>query len=536
MIGEMVEELNQADINNKKYFYIIFTILVLAVSLFGLNGSLQNVDEVLFARTARESLEEGSWLIQIKDGKQAFFKSPMVFWTAMVSFKILGVSDFSARLPCALANIVSSFIILFICIKIFKSYKTGLLAVFMYLCSLQVYASSHQINTDSLVQMFLLLSLFFSIKGIKDNKNWFLLAGFFNGFAYLSKSALGFALLATVFIYIIIQRRGDLWVHFILFLCVSVLFSLPYYLYVYYKIPGVFKENFITHYLLNIVYSKGKHGIFKIVFRFLYYLGLLVLFISPFTPGLFFIFSRRREETTVKAILWNDLSKLVSIYLLIQIIGFSLIRQKMAHYTLFMIPGMVIFMGDALKNLKNKKIYIYLASMAALILGIFIFFYGKEGQKYPTFTDVVYGLITIYSLFIIFNLVLLFKKIEPKSGVFYVVFTFFIMFTVHTAITIPLDFNRDIKNFADVYKGPAPIVVISTKKVNEGSKTRATIWYLRKRSKQYKTLDHFLKNSDKIEKGTYLIFNKGYTEDLKKLYESFKVLKTGKIWSIGIAE
>ena len=57
MIGEMIEGLDQADINKKKYFYIIFTILVLAVSLFGLNGSLQNVDEVLFARTARESLE-----------------------------------------------------------------------------------------------------------------------------------------------------------------------------------------------------------------------------------------------------------------------------------------------------------------------------------------------------------------------------------------------------------------------------------------------------------------------------------------------
>ncbi len=536
VIKTISDSLDKKDFVYKKYFFIVFSVLVLAVSFAGLNGSLQNVDEVLFARTARESLEEGSWLIQIKDEKPAFFKSPMVFWTAMISFKLFGVSDFTARLPSALANIVSSFIILFICIKIFKSYKTGLLAVFIYLCSLQVNASSHQINTDSLVQMFLLLSLFFSIKGIKDNKNWFLLAGFFNGFAYLSKSALGFTLLAAVFIYIIIQRRGDLWFHFILFLCVSVLFSLPYYLYVYLKIPGIFKENFITDYLLKIVYSKGKHGIFKIFFRFLYYLGLLVFFISPFIPGLFFIFSRRREETTVKSILWNDLSKLVSIYLLVLIIGFSLIRQKMAHYTLFMIPVMAIFIGDALKNLKNKKIYIYFASMAAIILGIFLFFYGKEGQKYPAFTDVVYGLIIIYSLFIIFNLVLLFKKIEPKYGVFFIVFTFFIMFTIHTAITVPLDFNRDIKNFADVYKGPAPIVVISTKKVNEGSKTRATIWYLRKRSKQYKTFDHFLKNSDKIEKGTYLIFYNAYTEDLKKLYVSFKVLKTGKIWSIGIAE
>ncbi|GAI92869.1 unnamed protein product [marine sediment metagenome] len=132
------------------------------------------------------------------------------------------------------------------------------------------------------------------------------------------------------------------------------------------------------------------------------------------------------------------------------------------------------------------------------------------------------------------NIIFFFRRINAKLGVFSLVFIFFISFTVHTAITIPLDFNSDIKSFADVYEDSAPIVIISTREVDEGSKTRVTIWYMRKRSKQYKTFEHFLEASGEIEKGTYLIFYNGYTDELQKLYESFKILKTGKIWSIGV--
>ena len=134
-------------------------------------------------------------------------------------------------------------------------------------------------------------------------------------------------------------------------------------------------------------------------------------------------------------------------------------------------------------------------TIPALVLTAFIILYTREGHKYPAFADVAYGLIIIYALFIIMNAIFYVKRIDAKIGAFSVVFLFFILFTIHTAITVPLDFNRDIKNFADVYKEPAPIVVISSRKVDEGSKTRVTIWYLRKRSTQYNTYEKFLEAS-----------------------------------------
>ena len=205
MFRAIFNGLDSKSLKYNKLFFLLFFILILAYSLTGQNGSLQNVDEVLFARVARESLENNSWLIQIKDGKQNFFKAPMVFWSAMLSFRLFGVSDFTARLPSAIANIITSYIILLFCVKMFHSHKTGIIAVFIYLCSLQVYASSHQICTDLLALMFLLLSIFFSLKGIEDDKRWYLMAGFFNGMVYLSKSALGLVIPITLFFYILFK-------------------------------------------------------------------------------------------------------------------------------------------------------------------------------------------------------------------------------------------------------------------------------------------------------------------------------------------
>lgn len=206
----------------------------------------------------------------------------------------------------------------------------------------------------------------------------------------------------------------------------------------------------------------------------------------------------------------------------------------MVHYTLFMVPVLAIFLGESLKNIKNRKIYLFFASVSVIVVIVLLILFSREGHRYPTFSDVFLGFIAIHALFTIINAVFFLKRVEGRVGVFSIVFIFFVMFTIHTAITVPLDFNSDIKSFADVYEEPAPIVVISTKEVDEGSKTRVTIWYMRKRSKQYKTFEKFLTVSGEIEKGTYLIFYNGYTDRLQELYGSFKILKIGKIWSIGV--
>ncbi len=541
MAENLITKLTKENYKKKLPFFILFSVLVISISLAGLNGSLQNVDEVLYARVSRESLEHQSWLIQYKDGQEWFHKAPMIFWAVMSSFKLFGISDFTARLPAAFAGIVSAFMILFISRKIFNSTKTGVIAAFIYLTSLQVNASTHQVATDSLLVMFLLISLFFLLKGVSDKASWLLPASFFNGMVFLTKLPLGFVVPATLFIYILFEKKWRLFPYLVTLLIISLGISLPYFIYIYKKIPQLFVESFIYVNLIQRFHSGGDVGIGKLLFRLpygiAYYAVVLLFLVMPFTPAIFFVFYRKGETGSIKDVIWNDLSKILSIYFLVVLFGYSLLEGHWLHWSMPMIPVVVIFLGNVLDRIKNRKLSLAFSILAFIVLAIFIFLYLKEGSKYPAFRDVAIGLITVYAIYIIINLVIYFRRIVSDAGIFLLVTIFFIIFTVHTAVTVPLDFNKDIKSFSDVlYDEPSPLIVIATDKVNEGSKTTATIWYLKMPSIQYNSFDVFKRDIKQIEKGTYLIYYREYTEKLYKLFSSFKELKTGRVWNLGVVE
>jgi 4-amino-4-deoxy-L-arabinose transferase-like glycosyltransferase len=531
-MGNIVEK------RKKAFLYIVLLVAFSCIALTGLNGSLQNVDEVLYARVSRETLEHRSWLIQYKDGKAWFHKSPMIFWMVMLSYKLFGVSDFSAKLPSAIAGIISAFMIFFISRKIFQSEKAGIIGGLLYLSSLQVYVSTHQVAIDSQLVMFLLVTLFFTIKGLENKKNWLLLAGFSNGLVFLTKSILGLVVPASLLLYIFIEKKWEMFHYFIALFILSIVVSSPYFFYVNSRIPDVFVKSFLFSNLIDRFYSKSGLTLRRLLYRLGYgipfYTVFLLLFTIPFTGGIVALFNCRKEQYATKDILWKDSSKLLSLYFLVTLIGYSLLSGKWPHWTMPMIPPVIIFLGYVLSTTRNRNIYLYISgfSCGATILPLIIF--GIAGNKYPTYRDVFIGLAILYGMFCITGFFLFSRRIDVTKGVFNLVIGFFVALTIFTAVTVPLDFNTDIKTFADVvYDDPSPLVVIGSNKVNEGNKKTATIWYLKMRSANYSSLDSFLKRVENVERGTYFIYYKDYSEKLYELYPTFYTLKKGKIWNLG---
>ena len=88
----------------------------LALLLFpGLGWSpLFDWDEVNFAEISREMLLSGDWLRPQIDFAPFWEKPPLFFWLQSLGFSALGVGEYAARLPNALAGIVTA-ITLFIC-------------------------------------------------------------------------------------------------------------------------------------------------------------------------------------------------------------------------------------------------------------------------------------------------------------------------------------------------------------------------------------------------------------------------------------
>jgi len=525
----------------KVSLYILLFVTFSCIAFTGLNGSLQNVDEVLYARVSRETLEHRSWLIQYKDGEAWFHKSPMLFWTVMLSYKSFGVSDFSAKLPSAIAGVVSAFMIFFISRKIFQSEKAGIIGGLIYLTSLQVYVSTHQVAIDSLLAMYLLVTLLFTIKGIVDKKSWLLLAGISNGLVFLTKSILGLVVPASLFLYIIIEKKWRMFHYFIALFVISIGVASPYFLSVYRRIPDIFVKSFLFDNLFDRFYSKSGIPFGRLLYRLgygiAYYTIFLLLFTIPFTGGIVALFNRRGEQCAVRDILWKGSSKLLSLYFLITLFGYSLLSGKWPHWTVPMIPPVVIFLGYVLSTVRNRNIYLSLSGFSCAAVILILTLYGVLGSKYPTYKDVFIGLAILYGIFCIAGLFLFIRRTGTEKGVFSMAVGFFVGFTIFTAVTVPLDFNRDIKTFSNVvYDDHSPLVVIGSKEVDEGNKKTVTIWYLKMRSVHYNSLNRFLKSAKNVQRGTYFIYYKDYTEKLRELYPTFHTLKMGTIWNLGRVE
>jgi 4-amino-4-deoxy-L-arabinose transferase len=63
--------------------------------------------ETRYAEIAREMLSGGNWLIPHLDGIQHFHKPPLAYWAAAAGMAVFGVNAWGARIPVALASLVS---------------------------------------------------------------------------------------------------------------------------------------------------------------------------------------------------------------------------------------------------------------------------------------------------------------------------------------------------------------------------------------------------------------------------------------------
>ena len=88
-----------------------FIMLMAATALLFLAGlgrlPLFGRDESLYAEAGREMLATGDWITPRVNGGPFFEKPPLYYWLAAMSYRLVGVSPFAARLPAALMAILT---------------------------------------------------------------------------------------------------------------------------------------------------------------------------------------------------------------------------------------------------------------------------------------------------------------------------------------------------------------------------------------------------------------------------------------------
>ncbi len=314
-----------------------FMLLSLVVFLPGTSTmSLWDRDEACNAQCAREMLQRRDPIVPTFNFKLRTDKPPLEYWAMMVSYRLLGVNEFAARLPSVLFS-MGTVLLIFLFGSQMWGKEVGILASLIMLTSIHFPIVARAATPDPAFLFFLTLSLFLFLKG---RITWGYIA---SGFAVLAKGPLGIIIpLGTEVFYLLFSegKRGIKKAFPLMGPILFLVIALPWYIMVDLKTHHQFYEGFILyHNITRFVRPIGGHK--GPVF---YYVVVLILAFFPWSilipKACLTLFQRAEKE--------KGLYLFVYLWILFPFVLFSLAKTKLPNYILPIYPALALSMAYAL--------------------------------------------------------------------------------------------------------------------------------------------------------------------------------------------
>jgi len=237
----------------------LFVILIALAGLLHVatigSGDLYSQTEGQYAGAAREMVETHRWLLPTTNGAPRLQKPPLLYWLIIISFKLFGVNAAAARLPVALAVMVSTALIFLIGEKL-ADYWRGFIAGLIYLSLCGTFLLARIVMPEPVVSAFVAGTIFCAIGGYQRRRNrriWF--AGFWicSAFACLTKGLLGIAYPVAIFLILsIFYREARMRFRGLLrweYLAIFILIVAPWHIWVQWHFPGYFRYQISSEWL-----------------------------------------------------------------------------------------------------------------------------------------------------------------------------------------------------------------------------------------------------------------------------------------------
>ena len=129
---------------------------------------LDDADSV-HAEAAREMLEQHDWVtLRINQGIRYLEKAPLMYWATATSYRLLGVKDWSSRLPLVLGVLALVGTLYAIGARAYGE-RGGFYSALVFATSLGPYLFTRFLIPDILVALWLSLSLFFFLRSLAED-------------------------------------------------------------------------------------------------------------------------------------------------------------------------------------------------------------------------------------------------------------------------------------------------------------------------------------------------------------------------------
>jgi len=343
--------------------FVLLLVLAAAIFLGGLGRlPLFGRDESLYAEAAREMAASGDWVTPRVNGGAFFEKPPLYYWMAAASYRVFGVSPFAARLPAALAGILSVVLVALIGARVWGR-RAGLLAGLALATCLQMAIVGRMGIMDMPLAFLTILAMLAYARWVtKAGLLWAVAFGACVGLGVLLKGAAGGIPVGIALMDLAVRAawgkrlRPSLTIGSIgraaVALVVSGGIAAPWFMAMSARHGAAFSGTFLVHEHLRRIMQpmQGHGGPFWIYFWV--YVPLIAFGFFPWVVLLpAGMLSRPVEETEVAA-RWRVLT---TVWVAVVLVAFSAISTKLPGYVTPLYPAMALLVGAELDRRIDRQ-------------------------------------------------------------------------------------------------------------------------------------------------------------------------------------
>ena len=309
-------------------FTVALVAAILFIPLLG-NVHLFDWDEINFAESAREMIASGNYFSVQINFNRFTEKPPLFFWMQVVSMKLFGINEFSARFPNAICGIITLVVLFRIGKQIFNEYFARIW-VMVYLGTFVTFLYFKSGIIDPWFNLFIFLAIyhFYSLTTMLqvNRMKHLVLTGVFLGLAVLTKGPVAILIALLTYVVVVVLNRFRFFINgkeFIAIFVTTLLVCFAWFGVDLIQNGPSFLIEFLQRQIAIFSTNDADHGE-----PFFYHWWVLLLGCFPasifFMKGMF-IQMERNEQKMFKQ--WMGILFWVTLLL------FSIVKTKIVHYS-----------------------------------------------------------------------------------------------------------------------------------------------------------------------------------------------------------
>jgi 4-amino-4-deoxy-L-arabinose transferase-like glycosyltransferase len=372
-------------------------------------------DEPRYAQVAREMFLRRDWITPTLGGYLWFEKPALLYWLAIVAFKLFGVSEWSARAVGAICGLLTVSAVYWIGTRTSdKNQQAGAIGFWSALVagtSAGLIAFSRAVSFDIVVTMTIAwaLAFFFAAELEVDDRlrrRWLVGLYFAIGLSLVAKGLVGFVIpIGVIGVYYTLRGKAparDLRLSALWGIPLTMIVAATWYGPMFWKHGILFFDEFIIkHHFERFATNKYHHP-----GRIYYYLLILPLLALPWSALLVDGLLQARKT------FWKGsddsvcrLQTFALAWILLPLIFFSLSSSKLPGYILPVLPAVALLAGSRLAQLNSEsknnwaiKATGALGLVCAIALPVFAWQSGKVSVRAALVMSTLSGVVGLVAL------------------------------------------------------------------------------------------------------------------------------------------